>query len=49
MIDDIFYEKYHLYYIHDKITIFGTIWGRLEVNYEINTRFDQNRSVMIEF
>ena len=41
----IFHEKYDLYYMHDTITIFGTIWGRLEVNYEMNTRVDQNRSV----
>ena len=47
LIDDSFFEKYELCDTYDTITIFGTIWGHLEVDYEINTRADQNRSVII--
>ena len=41
MINVLFYEKYDSYYVHDMITIFGTIWGRFEVKYEMNARFGQ--------
>ena len=48
LIDDSFCFKYELCDTYDTITIFGTIWGRLEVDYEMNTRADQNRSVIIK-